>query len=576
MTSRPQFSIDKKVNDLEIQLRAEDELINIEHDIRLVVSERLGSLDYPDSIAEMLTEKLVAKAEGTFLWVALKLCLLEDSGESSEEGLKKMVDDGAGDLFPVYGEVLGRTPDGMRADAKTILQIVIAAARALTLTELNMAIAIRSTDASENDVQPRLQRDVRGYLLRRCGPFLRIVNSTVHLVHQTAKEFLVQLAAESFWFVDLTASHLLATRICIWYLQFRDFELDPSRLTEHDAIHKKTVHLLLGDDPDKFETLSVPNLMEQDAVDLYCAGYKFLAYAAIHWYGHFRSSQSQAEEGTVRKATELLDTRTPWGATWFRLAWGVRTCLAPPSGFQAPLAASYYAHHVVVKRLMVLPNTYPHVTDRTYGRTPLLWAALGGQEAVVKLLLAHPKTDPNEKSSLEETPLRLAIMFRHHGVVNLLLDRADVDRNAGYSDGGAPLTIAAESGNEEAVRLLLADRNNQRDSKPSRSRGRSSRKLRQTKARNRVDPNLSDHIFHWTALMWAARYGNGAVVKLLLAFPDIDPNCKDIGGKTALAFAARRGHVEVVRLLLAHPKIELNGKDYAGRTALSGSGEGIR
>src|SRR5438045_6205008 len=48
MTSRPEFSIARKVNLPEVQLKAEDEMKHIEHDIRLVVSEKLRALDYSD------------------------------------------------------------------------------------------------------------------------------------------------------------------------------------------------------------------------------------------------------------------------------------------------------------------------------------------------------------------------------------------------------------------------------------------------------------------------------------------------------------------------------------------------
>jgi ankyrin repeat protein len=118
-----------------------------------------------------------------------------------------------------------------------------------------------------------------------------------------------------------------------------------------------------------------------------------------------------------------------------------------------------------------------------------------------------------------------------------------------------PLYLAAANENEEAVGLLLADWFNKRDSK--------------LKGGLRVNPNLASGSFRCRALIWAALYGNGAIAKLLLAFPNIDPNFKGGVGRTPLAFAAESGHVEVVRLLLAHPNIDLNVKDDQGHTALS-------
>src|SRR5947199_973908 len=68
--------------------------------------------------------------------------------------------------------------------------------------------------------------------------------------------------------------------------------------------------------------------------------------------------------------------------------------------------------------------------DSEYGRTPLLWAARNGHEAVVKLLLATGKADVDSKDSkYGRTPLSWAAENGHEAVVKLLLatGKADVD-----------------------------------------------------------------------------------------------------------------------------------------------------
>jgi ankyrin repeat protein len=55
-----------------------------------------------------------------------------------------------------------------------------------------------------------------------------------------------------------------------------------------------------------------------------------------------------------------------------------------------------------------------------------------------------------------------------------------------------------------------------------------------------------------TPLSWAARIGNEAVVKLLLAQDGVDPDSKDTDGQTPLSWAAANGHDAVVKLLLEY------------------------
>jgi nucleoside phosphorylase len=125
-----------------------------------------------------------------------------------------------------------------------------------------------------------------------------------------------------------------------------------------------------------------------------------------------------------------------------------------------------------------------------YGRTPLLWAAVNGSEAIVKLLLSMGHVNPDSKSD----------------------------------NGRTPLSWAAETGNEATVKLLLLMGN--------------------------VDPDSKDNNGR-TPLLWAAAKGNEAIVKLLLATGRVDPDSKDRYGQTPLSWAAEKGNEVIVKLLLA-------------------------
>ncbi|MHB8863397.1 MAG: ankyrin repeat domain-containing protein [Pirellulaceae bacterium] len=120
------------------------------------------------------------------------------------------------------------------------------------------------------------------------------------------------------------------------------------------------------------------------------------------------------------------------------------------------------------------------------GRTPLMWAAYDGHEAIVATLLHH-KARVNERDAEGRT----ALMY--------------------CASGAFPGT----------VRLLLL---------------------------NGAEIDVRDKAEGFTALMFAAAEGQAEVVKVLLSH-DADRTVVDVDGDNAAAFAQRAGHEHVVQLL---------------------------
>ncbi|KAH8685100.1 ankyrin repeat-containing domain protein, partial [Ilyonectria robusta] len=86
-----------------------------------------------------------------------------------------------------------------------------------------------------------------------------------------------------------------------------------------------------------------------------------------------------------------------------------------------------------------------------WGKTPLSWAAAGGDKGVVELLLDN-EADVNSRDG-HGTPICWAAKNGHEGVVKLLLKRgADINFQDGYK---TPPDWAAGNGHERVVKLLL-------------------------------------------------------------------------------------------------------------------------
>ena len=90
---------------------------------------------------------------------------------------------------------------------------------------------------------------------------------------------------------------------------------------------------------------------------------------------------------------------------------------------------------------MAIGEEHPHKLKSQYGLTPLSWAAHGGYETIVKLLLANDSIDPDLKDSqCSQTPLSWAAESGHDAVVKLLLETGQVEADSKDEDGQTPLS----------------------------------------------------------------------------------------------------------------------------------------
>jgi len=66
---------------------------------------------------------------------------------------------------------------------------------------------------------------------------------------------------------------------------------------------------------------------------------------------------------------------------------------------------------------------------------------------------------------------------------------------------------------------------------------------------NGINVNLTDQYGH-SPLLYAAKGGHEAIVRLLVTQESINVNLKDQDGHSTLSYAAKHGHETIVRLLL--------------------------
>jgi ankyrin repeat protein len=211
----------------------------------------------------------------------------------------------------------------------------------------------------------------------------------------------------------------------------------------------------------------------------------------------------------------------------------VYVAVAGASG-DSPLTKAVKANDVQAVRTLVKSGANVNAQSGD-GSSPLLWAANNGSVEIARLLIAN-KAVVDTANDYGVTPLLQASRVGDSAMVDLLL-RSGANPAKAHPEGETPLLAAARSGSVPAVRLLLA-------------RG--------------VDVNHAETFQNTTALMWAAAEGHIDVVDLLIE-AGADPNRQGhitslterhnadhpTGGFTALMFAARAGNDALVRRLVA-------------------------
>jgi len=240
-----------------------------------------------------------------------------------------------------------------------------------------------------------------------------------------------------------------------------------------------------------------------------------------------------------------------------------------------PLAwAALGGHQGIVKLLLDRKEVNPDSRNK-YGQTPLWYATWGGHQGIVKLLLDRKEVNPDSRDDYGRTPLCCAASWGHEGIVKLLLDRKEVnpDSRGGYDQ--TPLCCAASGGHEGIVKLLL----NQKEVNPDwrdnggqtplshAAEGWHEGVVKLLLDRKEVNPDSGDRDSQ-TPLCHAAWGGHEGIVKLLLDRKEVNPHSRDKYGQTPLCRAALGGHEGVVKLLLDRKEVNPDSRDNRGQTPL--------
>lgn len=597
LLSRPYIFIEDALHHpLTIRMKMEDESDLTVADIELMIKHRISIFGNKRNVSKngqkQLIDRLISSAGQTFLWVSLVLADLESSLRTSEATLEKLLDQISANLYALYETILGKSQNPK--NARKILYVIFGAARPLSLEEMNVAFVIKPEDRHYERLN--LESAIETIIRKLCGFFVKVIDSKIYLVHQTAREFLIDINNSRTEDLDmwqnslnpLEADNVLA-QICVSYLMLKDFEERP---------------LITNDDLD-----------DKEMIRRYLEKHDFLNYAATHWVFHFRKTQSRATNLTIESVLSLLITQSERFQTWFIIfrisEEAFRTRYSNAKDATSLNVASYLGCESIVKLLLEKGADINARSNRGfYHQTSMMLAIEEGHDTVTRLLLdkganfelRSPRTgtalnlaaqmgsepmvklllkkgaNPNRKVWSDQMPLHGAAKGGHMSVVKLLLEKG-ADVNALGIDGNAALHSATRKGHESMVELLLengafADIKDYKGNTAlhipfEKSYGPATKKKHELVVKvlmeNGANPQVQNKVGD-TALHLAVKNSAELIAKLLVerrAGNDI----QDRLGNTALHLAVDSQSESMVKLLLEN-QASIDVQNASGRTAL--------
>lgn len=271
VTSRDRFeshrqAIHPKVRVVQEEILADD----TKSDIALYLDANMDQLPLiEEEDEEKMVSKILEKSAGCFLWVSLILQELRRAHTSTE--IRQVLEEVPSDMNALYSRILdsmSKAPPYGKVLARAILTWAVCSSRPLSTNELHQALQIDIKDKIDN---------IKASIESRCGQLVYVdAQSRVQMVHQTARDFLLQASDFSEFGIEERAGHRRLFMTCLEYLNGNEMR---------SPKHRK---------------LSISNVARERG--------PFISYACDSFFEHMVHISSQDDEALAVLTTLLSST----------------------------------------------------------------------------------------------------------------------------------------------------------------------------------------------------------------------------------------------------------------------------
>ena len=589
VTSRPYVDIQRRFRSLtnkfpEVHLAGTQESKAIGEEINLVIRDRVPKiaidLDLSSEVQDDLLKQLLRIPNRTYLWLHLVIDQIRKSlVATTSETLAAIINSLPKTVGAAYDMILSKSSEETPIALKMrLLHIIVGATRPLSVQEMNIAFNIKESAKSVDDLHLQKDKDFEVTVRNLCGLFVNIVDSKIYLIHQTARQYLIQSEtistaeiktnsnAESTTMLGVfkhslvpAISHSTIAECCIIYLNFA----------------LSTMGLQLQGKVDELieygkETISIKSL--GDVADVLFKENHFLEYAASNWTKHYQEGMNKVYS---KMAFELCDPHSTQFLNWFNLflakgntyLFGNLQLSSFSLECTGLMVASMFGFTIIAGRMA---ENREHINAVADDVTALCLAVLGGHSDIVKLLLEAGE-DVHASSTKDNRgyPFDVAITHGYLDIVQTLLTYgAAIDNDIGLC---TPIEILAmnplEHDQTRPIAELLLDNGlvlspTVRGHLLNTAVNHNNMDMASLLIDLGVDINTVDHDQSSSPgplLYFAAQNGNTTMIRMLLnAGADVNLT----SGKSAIAAAVEKNNKAVVEILLQKPYINIDMTDW--------------
>ena len=463
LTSRPYDHIQRSFQVLQskmpvIHLSGEgpEEVAQISKEIGLVIAHTVQQISFEKQLTPeehvFLLGHLTSVENRTYLWVHLTIDIIRKSPGFNKGDVRRAITELPSSVDEAYERILNRCSDVEKA--KKIFASILVAVEALTVEDISVILAIgdnegKVTSDIEASIEPadRMATTIRDL----CGLFVVIKDSEVHLLHQTAREFLMSKdpTTEQSQHAKTSMTKTADFRTATWKHSLNLAEC-------HRFLTSVCVRFLQMDQQRK-------------------SVYEFEKYAVWHWDEHMNNALLDKSERLITVGVELCNDKMR--STWlddFKKGFesgstDPSTAVKKPEKKSAKAAVDnerlvdprfspllILAAWVGIEPLVLaVLDQYPNVNiSDDEGTTALWWAAHQGHDSIAKILLARGAKIDGNTLYPDLKPLHKASASGSSNTVQLLLDHG-AKVNARDARGVQSLHYAAGYGHRDTVKLLI-------------------------------------------------------------------------------------------------------------------------